>query len=96
MKIIDIQKEFNKNNTSLSIQIFDNFDSLSHIKDQWNKLVYNSLFPNIFLTWEWLSIWWRWFSEKKYLHLILIFKANYPMSFAFYFENTSYFKISAL
>jgi CelD/BcsL family acetyltransferase involved in cellulose biosynthesis len=40
--------------------------------DEWNELVAGSMHPNIFLTWEWVSQWWRSFGRDKELHVIAL------------------------
>jgi CelD/BcsL family acetyltransferase involved in cellulose biosynthesis len=39
----------------------------------WNDALGRSIDNNIFLTWEWLSSWWRVFGNGKYFHLIAVF-----------------------
>ena len=34
------------------------------LREQWNTLVDASVYPNIFMTWDWQSIWWKWFGKK--------------------------------
>ncbi len=48
-------------------------ESLEELKDSWNKLLFSSEQNCIFLTHEWISSWWKCFSEDNSLE-ILIFK----------------------
>jgi len=45
-------------------------DSLD-LKNSWHTLVVESPSPNIFLTCEWMSLWWKWFGEKGNLRLFV-------------------------
>jgi hypothetical protein len=42
------------------------------LAEKWNELVLNSMHPNIFLTWEWLSVWVKWFGYNNRLKIIEI------------------------
>jgi|GEM_PF-5497130 len=42
------------------------------LAEKWDELVLNSMHPNIFLTWEWLSIWVKWFGYNNRLKIIEI------------------------
>jgi len=48
-------------------------ESLEELKDSWNELLFSSKQNCIFLTHEWISSWWKCFSEDNSLE-ILIFK----------------------
>jgi CelD/BcsL family acetyltransferase involved in cellulose biosynthesis len=49
----------------MRVKLFDDFDSLEAC---WNSFLKNSLTGNnIFLTWEWLSIWWKHFGKGREL-----------------------------
>jgi len=48
-------------------------ESLEELKDAWNELLFSSKQNCIFLTHEWISSWWKCFSEDNSLE-ILIFK----------------------
>ncbi len=48
-------------------------ESLEELKDSWNELLFSSEQNCIFLTHEWISSWWKCFSEDNSLE-ILIFK----------------------
>lgn len=57
----------------LQMKIYCNFSELSEIKSQWNTLVNDSTFPNIFLTWEWLSLWLDFFGRSCRLQTVAFF-----------------------
>ena len=47
------------------------------LADKWDDLVLNSLHPNIFLTWEWISIWIKWFASNNELKIVTIWDGPY-------------------
>lgn len=48
-------------------------DDFQILKDDWNNLLKrNVLGDNVFLTWEWLSAWWRRFGEGRKLLLLVV------------------------
>jgi CelD/BcsL family acetyltransferase involved in cellulose biosynthesis len=48
-------------------------NDFSHLKEEWDILLKMSLFgDNVFLTWEWLSTWWKHFSEGRKLLLLTV------------------------
>lgn len=64
--------------TSLShnqfnIKIVDNLDDLFPWKNQWDTLLSSSMTPSLFLTFDWLTIWWKCHTgTTKELFIILI------------------------
>jgi CelD/BcsL family acetyltransferase involved in cellulose biosynthesis len=56
----------------LDLQIYTNISSLESLASQWNTLVDNSVYPNVFLRWEWVSTWWKWFGQKRSLNVVVI------------------------
>lgn len=56
----------------LSIEEVNDVKKFRSLKDTWNTLLQESSDNNIFLTWEWLYIWWRYYGENKKLRIILI------------------------
>jgi len=55
------------------VECIRDFESLEELKDTWNELLFFSEQNCIFLTHEWISSWWKCFSEDDSLE-ILIFK----------------------
>ena len=43
----------------------ENFESLPINKYEWNNILKKSNNNNIFLTWEWLSTWFKYFGTNK-------------------------------
>ena len=59
----------------LVVRLVDRVEAFHALKDRWNELSDASVYPNIFSTWEWCSIWWKWYGEKELhgkLFLVLI------------------------
>jgi CelD/BcsL family acetyltransferase involved in cellulose biosynthesis len=53
----------------LKIKIYNNIDSLEEIQDHWNELLSEAVFPNIFLTWQWINSWWKFFGKDQQLYI---------------------------
>lgn len=54
----------------MKVKETDNFQDL---KETWNTLLKNNLLgDNVFLTWEWLSTWWKHFKEGRKLLILLV------------------------
>jgi len=47
---------------SLRVELIDTRSRLASLEDEWRQLLRNSTAP-IFLTWEWLSVWWDVFGD---------------------------------
>jgi len=43
-----------------------------NLKDDWNTLLSKSQANNLFLTWDWLYTWWKYFGENKELKILLL------------------------
>ena len=48
------------------------FDEFLEMRDLWNETVQGSLDNDIFLTWEWLSTWWRHYQDRNRFLVIVI------------------------
>jgi CelD/BcsL family acetyltransferase involved in cellulose biosynthesis len=57
----------------MKVERVKDLESLEELKDKWNELLFSSEQDCIFLTHEWISSWWKCFSEGNSLE-ILIFK----------------------
>jgi len=57
----------------MKVECVRDFEGLEELKDLWNELLFSSEQNCIFLTHEWISSWWKCFSEDNSLE-ILIFK----------------------
>jgi CelD/BcsL family acetyltransferase involved in cellulose biosynthesis len=56
----------------LSIEEVNDIETYSSLGERWDALLQKSSDNNIFLTWEWLFIWWRHYGEGKQLRILLI------------------------
>jgi CelD/BcsL family acetyltransferase involved in cellulose biosynthesis len=64
----------------LKVKELNEFDSL---KNYWASLPKNSITDNnIFLTWEWLSTWWKYFGKDRKLLILLVEDANKILAIA--------------
>ena len=56
----------------LSIEEVTDVKEFRHLGESWNTLLRESCDNNIFLTWEWLFIWWQHYGSDKKLRIFLI------------------------
>ncbi len=61
-----------KPGTRIHVEVFSDMSRLAERADDWNELVASSVHPNVFLTWEWVSQWWRSFGADKQAHIIAV------------------------
>ena len=54
----------------LQIDVIDNEEELSQIAEEWSDLLSKSHNNAIFLTFEWLSTWWKYFKNNKELRVL--------------------------
>ena len=54
------------------IECLRNFEALQTLSKEWNNLLNKSSSNNIFLTWEWISLWWEIFKEDAELYVITV------------------------
>jgi CelD/BcsL family acetyltransferase involved in cellulose biosynthesis len=55
----------------LRIREINDYDEALELQEQWNEVLDRSRDKNIFLTWEWLSTWWRHYGKKRRLVILL-------------------------
>jgi hypothetical protein len=56
----------------LRVELVKDEKSFLHLQGEWNNLLTNSTANNIFLTWEWISTWWKIYKENFELYLITV------------------------
>jgi CelD/BcsL family acetyltransferase involved in cellulose biosynthesis len=57
----------------MNIQVVRDFHAFSQLRREWNDLLSRSSADTVFLTWEWLSSWWKCYAgAKDVLHIIVI------------------------
>jgi len=55
----------------LRIKELNEYDQFIDLREQWNDVLNKSKDDNIFLTWEWLSTWWKHYGKEKKLMILL-------------------------
>lgn len=64
-------------------QVIKSFDQWRTIREDWNNLIRSSSFPNIFMTWEWLTAWSEAFlGADRSLFIIAVFDKKELISVA--------------
>lgn len=64
------------------------------MEKEWNALLEESRTNTIFLTWEWLTSWWRAYGQDKELYLLCVYQRGRLIGIApFYRKTVSRFKI---
>ncbi len=56
----------------LKIEKIDTLPAFQSLKEEWDALLKKYPRPSIFLTWDWLFCWWKYFGQKKSLQIILV------------------------
>lgn len=60
----------------MKIMEIKNVDEFKSLRTIWNDLLVKSGDRNIFLTWDWLFTWWKYFGNNKKLNILLIEDQN--------------------
>ena len=58
--------------SDLSIEEVNDVEKFRALRETWNKLLRESSDDNIFLTWEWLFMWWQHYGGDKKLRILII------------------------
>ena len=61
---------------SIQIKHIQNADELETLQTPWNHLMQESGIKDVFLTWEWLSAWWKEYGLDKELWLVTAWKSD--------------------
>lgn len=61
---------------SVTVETITDVSRFDALRGEWNELLAASAADCLFLTWEWLSTWWRHLSGARRLHLILVREAG--------------------
>lgn len=56
----------------VTVETVTDVSRFDDLREEWNALLATSAADCLFLTWEWLSTWWRHLSGARRLHLILV------------------------
>jgi CelD/BcsL family acetyltransferase involved in cellulose biosynthesis len=77
---------------SIRITHLTNAAEFTAIRERWNELLSHSNSNNIFLTWEWISVWWKHFGANKQLRIMLIWENDLLIGIApLYIQTTVLF-----
>ena len=60
----------------MEIREINSLDEFKSLRGTWNSLLAESHDKNIFLTWEWLFMWWKYFHSSRKLCILLIEDGN--------------------
>ena len=56
----------------MNTKVIEQINEFEELKDKWDNLLEESNYPNIFLTWEWLFEWYKWFGGQSKLYIITV------------------------
>ena len=59
-------------NPSVSVELIEDTERLMGLREEWNELLADSSTDCLFLTWEWLSTWWRHLSGDRRLFVLTV------------------------
>ena len=76
MTNIGTNVEAGTDTSSIYIEEVNDVDGFRLLKDPWNELLRQSPDNDIFLTWEWLFYWWKYYGEGKKLRILLAKEGN--------------------
>jgi CelD/BcsL family acetyltransferase involved in cellulose biosynthesis len=62
--------------STLDVQVIHTEPELAALRKDWNDALAESPADCLFLTWEWLSVWWRHFGAGRRLHVITVRSAG--------------------
>lgn len=80
--------------TKLEANIIDDDRGFAALENDWRDLLAESEADNIFLTWEWVSAWWKVFKSEKSLHVVVFRDGLKPVGIApFYIRRTRYYGV---
>jgi CelD/BcsL family acetyltransferase involved in cellulose biosynthesis len=57
-------------NNSIRIEFIHEMGKFENLREAWDYLLSHSTPRDVFLTWEWLSAWWKSYSDGKQLYLV--------------------------
>lgn len=60
----------------LVVRCCTEFGDLQALAEAWNNLVDDSAYPNVFLRWEWVGTWWKYFGGGRPLRVYLVYDGS--------------------
>jgi len=61
-----------RSETQIQIRIIDDTAALNRMEHEWNALLEASPSDNLFLSWDWMNLWWRHLAKGRRLHVMEI------------------------
>lgn len=71
-----------------TIEVISTEAGLAALAGIWEGLLASSAAPNPFLSWEWLSVWYRHFAKGKALEVLLVLEEGRPIGIAPFYRTT--------
>ena len=56
----------------LEVQLIDTFDKLLLLEKEWNTVLMRSTHKFVFLTFEWITTWWKYYGQQKKLLILVV------------------------
>jgi hypothetical protein len=56
----------------MQVQLLTQPEDFEILRDEWNALTEECVYPNIFTIWDWQTIWWKWFSPELNAELFIL------------------------
>jgi hypothetical protein len=63
---------------SLTTTAIRDIEDFLALKDEWHALMAKSVYPNVFLTWDFQWIWWKWYGRRLGAPYILVARRALP------------------
>ena len=78
----------------MRIEVIDNNAGFSELESPWRTLQCECTAPTIFLTWEWISVWWAAYGDQKTPYVLTVFDDDQLVGVAaFYLTSVRRFKL---
>lgn len=61
-----------KAHRSLELRVITDLGEFAELRDRWDAAIQRSCDPSVFLTWEWLTSWWRHFGGAAAPHVVVV------------------------
>lgn len=71
----NLQEQLQNDNGSISFDIFKSFDDVNSLQLDWDEFM-EQVEGEIFLTYDWCRIWWRYYGKKRDLMIFIFRKAG--------------------
>src|SRR3954470_22250654 len=58
--------------TQFQIRTIEDSSAFNQMEQEWNSLLESSAADNLFLSWDWMNLWWRHLGKDRQLHVVEI------------------------